>query len=174
MGTSTFGSKDWVHHLSNRSHFFPSELTMIFRIEVANVTMRCNKFLEVWSLRNKIRLCEKESPTAARSLVLLIITAISIIWIVITVRLWVICVKHNKFTWLWGYDMVLRVTFGVIRACFLTLGSRSCSAGQVASVRSRSQAPGGCGMIAVRSVYVSTASINWVTWLGGHAPPFHR
>ena len=26
----------------------------------------------------------------------------------------------------------------------------------------------------VRSVYVSTASINWVTWLGGHAPPFHR
>ena len=28
--------------------------------------------------------------------------------------------------------------------------------GQVASVRSRSQAPGGCGMIAVRSVYDST------------------
>ena len=39
MGTSTFGSRDQVHHLSNRSHFFPSELTMIFRIEVANVTM---------------------------------------------------------------------------------------------------------------------------------------
>ena len=35
--------------------------------------------------------------------------------------------------------------------------------GQVASVRSRSQAPGGCGMIALRSVYVSTESTNWVT-----------